>query len=167
MWGMKTASYQMKFDMSDFQLPAGSTVVLQDAFLNTETPISLTGTTLVNFTVNTNTAASSGQRFRVVFRSNVTTPVTNLNGEKGFSVYPNPLVKGGSAQIEFRNKPAGKYTVTLYTIAGVQVQQSILSHAGGTGVQSLKLGAQLPSGTYIAEITQMNGVREKVKVVVE
>jgi hypothetical protein len=98
---------------------------------------------------------------------NTVTPVTNLNGEKGFSVYPNPLVKGNDMQLEFRNRVAGKYTVTLFTIAGVRVQQDIVAHAGGTAVQSLKLSSQLSSGTYIAEISGVGGVSEKVKVVVE
>ncbi len=70
-------------------------------------------------------------------------------------------------QLEFRNMVAGKYTVTLFTIAGVQVQQNIVTHGGGNGVQAIALSTRLSSGAYIAEITGANGVKEKVKVVVE
>jgi hypothetical protein len=152
--------------MENFSLPEGSTAVLEDLYLKTSTPIVLSGQQTINFSVNAD-PASTGERFRIVFRPSVVTSVNDLNGDRGFSVYPNPLVKGTSMQLEFRNRAAGKYTVTLFTIAGVRVQQDILSHAGGTAVQSLKLSSQLSSGTYIAEISGVGGVKEKVKVVVE
>jgi hypothetical protein len=166
LWRTQNTNYQIQLTMENFSLPEGSTAVLEDRYLNTSTPIVLNGQQTINFSVNAD-PASTGERFRIVFRPSVVTSVDNLNGARGFSVYPNPLAKGSNAQLEFRNKPAGKYTVTLYTITGVQVKQSILTHGGGTGVQSLKLASQLSSGTYIAEITNMNGVKEKVKVVVE
>ena len=166
LWRTQATNYQIQLTMENFSLPEGSTAVLEDRYLNTSTPIVLSGQQTINFSVNAD-PASTGERFRIVFRPSVVTSVDNLNGARGFSVYPNPLAKGSNAQLEFRNKPAGKYTVTLYTITGVQVQQSILTHGGGTGMQSFRLASQLSAGTYIAEITNTNGVKEKVKVVVE
>jgi len=163
-WQMNEANYQLKINLSSMKLPAGTTAVLTDAFLNKETSLNLTGDNLVDFNVTSN-AATSGQRFRIVLRRSSDIPVTSSDAPR-FHIYPNPVEKGSSIQLEFRNKMAGKYTVTLFTIAGVRVQQDVIGHAGGTAVQSLKL-SNLASGTYIAEISGMNGASEKVKVVVE
>ena len=166
MWAMKEANYQLKIDMSQFQLPAGSTAVLQDQFLAKETILNLTGTTLVDFNVNAS-VASAGQRFRVVFRSNVVTPVTNLNGEKGLAIYPNPVAKGSDMQLEFRNKAAGKYTITVYNIAGVQVQQAVVRHNGGTAVQVVGLDQRLGIGNYLVDILNEKGEREQARLTIQ
>jgi hypothetical protein len=167
LWQMKEAAYQFKIDLRAMRLPVGSVAVLQDAFLNKETALSTTDLNKIDFNVTSNTA-SSGQRFRIVFRAGSTTPVTNVEGgEQRFNIYPNPVEKGSAMQLEFRNKLAGKYTVTLFNIAGVQVQQSIVTHGGGNGVQSVAVSSRLASGAYIAEITGANGIKEKMKVVVE
>jgi uncharacterized repeat protein (TIGR02543 family) len=166
MWAMKEASYQLKIDMSNFQLPAGSTAVVQDQFLGKETILNLTGTTLVDFNVNAN-AASAGQRFRVVFRSNIVTPVTNLNEVKELAIYPNPVVKGADIQLEFRNKAAGKYTVKIFNITGVQVQQAVVRHIGGTAVHGVGLEQRLVSGNYLVEILNEKGEREQARLTIQ
>jgi hypothetical protein len=99
--------------------------------------------------------------------NNFPTSVFDINTDSYYRVYPNPLVKGSAMQLMLRNRAAGKYIVTLFTITGIRVQQDIIGHAGGTAIQSLKLSNNLVSGTYIAEISSANGVSEKVKVVVE
>jgi hypothetical protein len=158
--------YEFEIGLENFSLPTGMMAVLEDRYLNTRTPLSLSGAQRISFTVN-NDPASSGDRFRIVFRPNTITPVTNLNGVKAMDVYPNPIVKGGSMQLSFTNREAGKYTVTLYTIAGVQMQQLVLTHGGGNAVQTVQLASGISTGTYIAEITDMKGEKERVKVVVE
>jgi hypothetical protein len=162
LWRTQATSYQIQLTMENFNLPSGSTAVLEDLYLNTSTPIVLTGMQTINFSVNAD-PASTGERFRIVFRPSVVTPVSNLNAARGFSVYPNPVSKGSSVQVEFRNRTAGKYVFTLYTITGVQVQQAAITHIGGTAVQAVKLSSHLPAGTYVAEIT---GSREAEKIMV-
>ncbi len=166
MWAMKQSGYQLKISTTNFNLPAGSTALLIDKFLNRETPITLNGTALVDFNV-TSEAASSGDRFKVVFRSSAVTPVTNLNGEKGFAIYPNPVVKGTDMQLEFRNKAAGKYTLTVYSITGVQVQQNVVRHNGGTAVQVVGLNQRLSAGNYLVEVMNEKGDREQVRLTIQ
>jgi hypothetical protein len=160
LWRTQQTSYQMQLAMENFNLPAGSTAVLEDRYLNTSTPIVLSGLQTINFSVNAD-AASSGERFRIVFRPSVVTSVNNINSDKGFRVYPNPVVKGSHVQLEFRNKAAGKYTLTLYTIAGVQVQQTIITHIGGISAQPVKLLSHLAAGAYVAEIA---GAKDTEKI---
>lgn len=98
--------------------------------------------------------------------SNVESSVSNLLVEKGFSVYPNPVAKGGTLQLAFRNRKAGQYTISLFDINGRRVQQSVVGHAGGNAVQRISVSSQLPSGTYFAEVMG-NGKREHVKLIVQ
>jgi len=160
-WQMNKSNYQVKIDMSSMRLPVGSTAVLQDAFLNKETPLSITDVNKVDFSVDAN-AASSGQRFRIVLRRN-NAPVTSTETPR-FHIYPNPVEKGSSMQLEFRNQDAGKYEVTVYSMTGVAVQKSVIRHNGGTFVQPILLDQRVSSGSYLVEIAGEKGTRKQVKL---
>jgi len=68
------ANYRFVIAPEDFAVMAGMTAILKDQFLNTETPISLTANTTVDFTVTSN-AATTGQRFVIYFRPSGPLPV--------------------------------------------------------------------------------------------
>jgi hypothetical protein len=151
MWQMKEATYQLNIDLRGMKLPAGSVAVLQDAFLNKETVLSVTEANKVDFSVDAS-AASSGQRFRIVLRRAEKLSVTSTE-IPDFHIYPNPVQKGSSVQLEFRQQPAGKYEVTVYSITGVAVQRSVIRHDGGTIVQPFVLAQRLPAGSYLLELS--------------
>ena len=164
MWQMNEAAYQLNIDLSSLKLPAGSTAVLQDAFLNQETVLSVTEANKVDFSVDAN-AASSGQRFSIVLRrANV--PVTSTETPR-FQIYPNPVVKGTPIQLEFRNQEAGKYEVLVYSMTGVTVQKSVVRHNGGTAIQPVTLDQRLSSGNYLVEVISENGLRKQVKLTLQ
>ena len=167
-WGMKDpANYQLKFDMSNVSIPAGYAAVLQDAFLNRETVLSSNGITPVDFSVTANPASFDQQRFRIVFRSNVVTSSTNLDAAKSLAVYPNPVLKGKDMQIAFKNKAAGQYNITVYTITGIQVQRAVIRHSGGSAIQTLALDQKLNAGNYLLEVTNEKGEREHTKLIIQ
>jgi ligand-binding SRPBCC domain-containing protein len=60
-------NYQLEFIANNLNQDA-LTGYLEDSYLKIKTPVSLTGTTTVNFTVNTDTASSVPNRFRLVFQ---------------------------------------------------------------------------------------------------
>jgi hypothetical protein len=75
MSAMKVMNYELQFQGSNF----GSTLLqplLIDKYLNTLTPLSLTQSTTVPFTVTTTPASSSRDRFKVVFKTSVVLPFT-------------------------------------------------------------------------------------------
>jgi hypothetical protein len=164
-WQMNEANYQLKINLSSIKLPAGTTAVLVDAFLNKETSLSLTGDNLVDFNV-TNNAATSGQRFRIVLRRG-SIPVTNIEEAKPYSIYPNPVAKGGNMQLQFTNRAAGKYTVSVFTITGLRVQQQVVSHSGGTTIQTLSIDNRLSAGSYLVEVMNEKGEKEQVKLTLQ
>ena len=72
---MVQRNYQFEF-VADGLAQTGLTGILEDSYLNTKTPVNLSGTTKVNFTVNANAASIASNRFRIVFASMGTLPVT-------------------------------------------------------------------------------------------
>ncbi|MFN5335114.1 MAG: T9SS type A sorting domain-containing protein [Bacteroidota bacterium] len=101
--------------------------------------------------------------FKIV---STTSSVSDLKYVKGFAVYPNPVSSGSSLQLELVNRAPGKYTISLFNVAGLRVQQAIVGHAGGTAVQSFQLSSVLSPGMYIAEIIG-NGKKENLKLMVK
>ena len=77
------ASYIFSIAPQNLTAP-GLTAVLQDSYLKTETPISLTDTTKCSFTVTKDVATQSGDRFRIVFRKPPPPPINfnSLNATK-------------------------------------------------------------------------------------
>ncbi len=84
--------YTFGFNPASFNAP-GLLAYLQDNFLNSETPISLTDVTVVPFTVTAIAASSATDRFRVVFR-NITILPVNFTLVKAFE-------KGIAVQVEW------------------------------------------------------------------
>lgn len=158
--------YRLLLEGSDFTTSAQLGAWLQDTYLNTETMLNLSGTTSYDFAVDAN-AASTGQRFRIVFRNSVVTPVRDLDGLRAFSIYPNPVQQGGQLSLEFRNRAAGKYTVTVFNLLGMQVQQGVVTHGGGTAVQTLRLNSGLAAGNYVVEVTDDKGNRMQQKISIQ
>ena len=85
---------------------------------------------------------------------------------KGIKLYPNPVSRGAALQFEIQNLAAGKYTINIYNLAGIRLQQDIFMHGGGKGLHSVRLSDKLVPGVYLAEILGA-GRKEHIKVVVE
>ncbi len=160
---LKQAAYRFEFSSENLSGATGATALLKDRYLGTETPLQLGSGQQIGFQVDGN-AASAGNRFYIVFRAGTVTPVVDLNGARGFAVYPNPVPAGSPLQVEIRNRVAGTYQFVLYSSTGVQVAQRVVQHGGGTAVQSVQLPQQLPAGMYIAEFTDAKGGKQQLKI---
>lgn len=160
------ANYRFEISSENFRPAIGYKAFLQDAYLNTETQLSLNGTNTVNFTVDAN-AASTGQRFRIVFRADVATSVRDNDAAKWMKIYPNPVAAGSPLQVEFKNRTAGKYNFVLYNAAGMQVHNAQLVHAGGNAVSKLDVPASLSKGVYVATVTDEKGNKQELKITIQ
>ncbi len=67
-------TYQFEFSPNSFDAP-GLTATLEDAYLKTRTPVSLSNVTTVNFNITEDTASAGANRFRVVFKESSTLPI--------------------------------------------------------------------------------------------
>ena len=68
-------SYRLEFIAQNINHPE-LTAYFQDLYLNTSTPLSLTGTTDINFSINADAASANANRFQIVFRPASVVPVT-------------------------------------------------------------------------------------------
>lgn len=73
-WNLQQQAYRLELAAGNMAAQ-GVSAMLEDAYLQTSTPIDLTGTTTINFTVDANTASAAVNRFRIVFRQLAPVPV--------------------------------------------------------------------------------------------
>jgi hypothetical protein len=79
---LKIQNYEWQFNSSNFNHP-NLQASLVDKFLNTRTPVSLNGSTVVAFTVTSDGASTAADRFMIVFGPNNALPV-NLSTVKAY-----------------------------------------------------------------------------------
>ncbi|MBL0355449.1 MAG: hypothetical protein IPP72_00505 [Chitinophagaceae bacterium] len=145
MWNLQQQDYRLEFATTKMEA-AGMEAVLEDSYLKTTTAVNLKGSTTVNFTVTADAASKAANRFRIAFRK---VPVT-VDVKQGYTIAPNP-VTGGSMNLQFNAQPAGRYSIRIIGMNGQSALTKVISHAGGTAVQSVNLG-NLANGTYQVEI---------------
>jgi hypothetical protein len=160
---MKVQRYSFIISTEQFDLSYGLTAVLEDMYLKREIPLNLSTNNTVEFEVDGN-AASTGDRFRVVFRQSAVTSVAELDQFKRIRLYPNPLKKGSVLQLSFSNQPAGRYQLRIFDILGVQVWTQSVQHGGGTSVQTVSMPSSCSSGMYIVELISEKGLVQKQKI---
>jgi hypothetical protein len=79
MWNMKQQQYKMEFVPSNLNT-TGLTAVLEDSYLGTKTPVDLTNTNSVLFTVDGNAGSSASNRFMVVLNNNSSPVAVSFTG---------------------------------------------------------------------------------------
>ncbi len=72
---VRVRNYQLAFEAEGLE-QSGLAAFLEDRYLDTKTPVSLTGTTVVDFNVINEPGSYAPDRFRLVFRQSAPVPVT-------------------------------------------------------------------------------------------
>ncbi len=86
-------------------------------------------------------------------------------GFEGISVYPNPIVKSGSFNLQLQNLPKGVYNLSLYNVHGQRIQQQQIDHIGGSSIQQISLKG-IAGGVYSIELLS-NGKKYVRTIIVE
>jgi hypothetical protein len=120
---MKMMNYEIKFEGSNFDSPLLQPALI-DNYNKTLTPLSLTGPTTVPFTVTSDLATSSKDRFKVIFKSAVVLPfsITKINAtKKNESVQVDWAVKTDEELKSFdvERSADGRSFVILATVASL------------------------------------------------
>jgi hypothetical protein len=155
-------SYRIVVDMNLFPQTSGLTAVLQDLFLKNERVLKFGDTTVIKFSVTSN-AASTGLRFRIVFRRNlvetntfqlpaicrgksVNLPEASSNGVKGFW---SPLVDT-TQTAEYIFTPSEGQCATVTTAILVVNQPRVPEFVG--------LGPFIEGDNFTLPATSLNGI---------
>ncbi len=157
---------------------------LIDRFTRTITPLSLTDSSFVDFTVTADAVSSAADRFIIVFRLKSKpkalqpqfgyeeqlkgTKPANLTVQeniiKSIKVFPNP-VADGNIQLWFTGMPAGIYQVRMYNNAGQQLLTRQLMHQAETEKEVIRFTGNMARGVYQLDITDPDGEKTKHTVI--
>lgn len=159
-FNMKARDYQFEIEPTHFNA-LGLTAFLEDAYLNTSTPISLTSTTLVRFSVTSDAASANAYRFKVVFKQR---SVAVATAEDGVSVYPNPAKSGFTVKMANLNT-TNKIRLALTSKSGQTVAVREVSSQ-----QAANYYFTLPSvsaGTYTLNVYNGNELVESKQLIIK
>jgi hypothetical protein len=120
MWNMQQQSYKLEFEPNNLAA-SGFTAILQDSYLNSNTPVDLLTTTSVNFTLDANAASSAANRFRLVFKPSIVLPVSLISisanrGETGATVNWKVAAERAVRQYEVERSTNGRNFSTAGTV---------------------------------------------------
>lgn len=140
MWNMRPQTYRFTFEPQHMNT-VGATAMLVDRFTNTNTPISLTQNTTVDFNVTSDVLSANQDRFRIVFNVPNPVPVTFTN----VTAYP----RNGGIQVDW--KVAAELNINRY-----QVERSTDGrnfNTAGTVAATGNTGGQVNYGWFDANPT--------------
>jgi hypothetical protein len=155
LWNTAEKTYLLEFNPVNLS-NAGLSAMLEDKYLKTSVPVSLSERSQVTFRVTSDAASARADRFRILLGKGVPDALTGLS-KKRIAAYPNP-VSGRSLNLAFVHQPAGLYQVTMVNSAGQIVFRKNIQHNGGSVIQSLQLDKKLISGSYQLKVSSKEGV---------
>ncbi len=132
---LKLQQYEFEFRPLNISRP-GLQAFLEDSYLRTSYPVSLTGTSMISFNVLNDPASYASNRFRLVFRQKrlpfmySNKKAGAVKPEENIAVYPNPVTEK-MINLSFNNQHAGKYHLQFVNQAGVVVLQQDVNVTGG------------------------------------
>ena len=164
---LRTQSYQFRFGPE--AMPAGFTASLEDRYLRTFTPVSLTDSTLVTFAISSDPASASPVRFRLIITgpqnpqgglpqpatANSENSQTSSSEIMSIQISPNPVVDD-LLRIQLLNPATGVYQLQLLNNTGQVVHMQTVTV--NSKRQSLKVNAaKFASGFYQLKLTSASG----------
>ena len=168
---LRKIKYQLVFAVENFA-EEGLHATLVDNYLHTKTSLSLTDSSFVDFIVDDN-KASYENRFLVIFEkstqtlpaiSSIVTHTTDEISAGSISVYPNPA-KDKTVDFHYTSMPVGKYNLQLISHTGQLVYKDQMIISTSKGMQIIKPGKKLASGSYRLIIIDDNGRRYNKQVI--
>ena len=143
------ANYKLKINTEHFTTTSLN-ATLEDLFTNSRTPLTLDGTAVeYPFTVTTE-AASTGNRFRIVFENSA----LGINNPKatGISILPNPIT-GDAFQVNFGTLEMGTYTYSICNTLGQEVEKGNINNVAQNTNSVVKFKNNTAAGMYIMKVT--------------
>lgn len=182
---MKQQNYQLLVEMESVNVPKGTSVYLEDLFLNTKSPVNINAATAYAFSIDTSTLSSSPTRFRLVFNlltdsvklrmlkgntlNNAVTANSNaeiINDRETLSVFPNPVFSN-SIRLKMNETTTGFYTVRLFNKAGEILANKVIHYSGGKSIQTIEASRNLLNGSYQLQVISPDNKSTTLSVIVQ
>ncbi len=78
-WNMRQRHYEFEIALTNVDLPAGTTVILEDTYLQQKITLNYADTTRVGFDITADAASAAPERFRIIIAPSTVVPVTFAN----------------------------------------------------------------------------------------
>lgn len=131
-----TATYQ--FVMRPESFDTDYSAYFEDRYTQTSSPVDLGNGSVVDITVNSDSASFAPNRFYIIFKKKKTPPV--ISGTAPVTIFPNP-VKNGLLNLYLRNQSSGMYQFRLLNPAGQTLQTGLFAHQENNTVEQVQLRA--------------------------
>jgi len=139
-------NYRLEF-ISNIEHP-GLTALLIDNYLHTQTALNLTNATLLDFSVNADSASAASDRFKIIFTTNRNKIIVSDFGSENI-VYPNPVVNH-KMTLNLKGKLQGRYNVIITDQSGEIVFTKRIEYSGGN--EMLKLPSSISGNIYQLQV---------------
>jgi hypothetical protein len=142
-------NYKLKINTEQFNT-TNLNATLEDLFTNSRTSIALDGTAVeYPFSVTTE-AASTGNRFRIVFENSA----LGINNPKasGISILPNPIT-GDGFQVNLGTLSTGTYSYSISNALGQEVEKGNINNVTQNSNYTVKFKNSTANGMYIMKVT--------------
>jgi hypothetical protein len=142
-------NYKLKINTEHFTATSLN-ATLEDLFTNSRTPLTLDGTAVEYPFAVTADAASTGNRFRIVFQN----AILGMNNPKtnGITILPNPITDD-TFQVNFGTLGMGIYSYTICNALGQEVEKGSINNVTQNTNYTVKLKNSTATGMYIMKVT--------------
>lgn len=166
---LKLQQYEFAFFPAGISKP-GREAFLEDRYLQTVTPVSLTGNSRIRFDILNDPGSYAAGRFRLVFKQkrvpfaydNAKTVIIKQGNE--IVVYPNP-VPGRLISVSLNNYTNGKYKLQITGRSGQLVLEQLINITGVHFSRSIQL-PRVVAGNYQLVITAADGIKTMQELIV-
>ena len=155
------ANYKLKINTERFATTSLN-ATLEDLFTNSRTPITLDGTAVEYPFAVTTEAASTGNRFRIVFE-NSTLGIDNPKAT-GISILPNPIT-GDTFQVNFGTLGTGTYSYSICNALGQEVEKGSINNVAQNTNSFVKFKNNTAAGMYIIKVTGTDNTIFTAKII--
>ncbi len=142
-------NYKLKINTEQFTT-TNLNATLEDLFTNSRTPLTLNGTAVEYPFAVTTEAASTGNRFRIVFENSA----LGINNPKasGISILPNPIT-GDTFQVNLGTLSTGTYSYSISNALGQEVENGSINNVTQNSNYTVKFKYSTANGMYIMKVT--------------
>ena len=153
-------NYKLKIFTEDFTFSGQA--FLEDTFLQTSTPIALDGSIFEYEFQITSDPLSSGNRFKINFKTDVALGTSNPNASK-LIVYPNPTTSEQGINISFENALSG-YSYKIFNTAGQLIDSQNIKANNKSA--HIKFQQKLSPGIYYLNIFDKNNEIKNIQTII-
>jgi hypothetical protein len=174
MTNMKRQHYQLLIEMGALNLAQGTTVYLEDSYLESKTLINTDAPSQYDFDIDRSPLSAVSDRFRLVFNNlgslnkdrEQSAEINDNIGKPVFRVFPNPVATD-AVHLQISDGIVGSYLIRLTNTAGETVAVKTIGYGGGKAVYAIEPSRNLANGNYHFQIIGPDKTLHHVKVLVQ